>query len=392
MDAMRKLIYLDYAAGTPVDVAVLEAMRPYFTEQFYNPSALYLAAKDVAKDIAAARAAVASLLGARPAEIFFTAGGTEANNLAINGVMQLHRVGPCANIVVSAIEHESVLKPAHQYACKEAPVYADGQVDVDELRNLIDDQTVLVSVMYANNEIGTIQPIRQIAQLLEDIRAERQKAGNELPLYFHTDACQAAAYLDLHVSRLGVDIMTINGGKIYGPKQSGVLYIRAGVQLQPQVLGGGQELGIRSGTENVAGVMGMAKALELVQARRHEEGDRLQNLQRQFMKGLEQAIPGATINGSTKHRLPNNVHVTIPRQDNERLIMALDEAGIQAAAGSACSASSDEPSHVLRAIGLSDAEAQASLRFTMGIGTDEHAIDHTAATLVRILSDLVIQE
>lgn len=380
---MKQQIYLDYAAATPMDQAVLQVMQPYFTEQFYNPSALYLSAKTVAKDIATARADSAGILGARPAEIFFTAGGTEANNLALAGVMSRY---PQANLVVSAIEHESVLKPAHQYACKEAPVGLDGQVDPVTLRSLIDDQTVLVSVMYANNEIGTIQPVRQVSQMIEAVRAERQQAGNDLPLYLHTDACQAANYLDLHVSRLGVDMMTLNGGKMYGPKQSGLLYVRAGVSLSPQVVGGGQERGLRSGTENVAGIMGLAKALELAQARRHDETRRLQGLRLQFMKGIEQTLTEAVINGSKKHRLPNNVHVTIPGQDNERLIMALDEAGIQAAAGSACSASSEEPSHVLRAIGLSEQEAQASLRFTMGASTTSEEID----TAVTALSSLVV--
>jgi len=382
--------YFDYAAATPLDPVVLAAMQPYFTEKFYNPSALYLAAKDVAKDIAAARAAIAGHLGARPAEIIFTAGGTEANNLAIKGIMQnMLEDGPLAgsegNVVVSSVEHESVLKPAHEYDCQEAPVNAKGQVDVAALVQMINDQTVLVSVMYANNEIGTIEPIRDLAGQLEIIRKQRQKAGNKLPLYLHTDACQAAAYLDLHVSRLGVDLLTLNGGKIYGPKQVGALYVRASVELHPQVLGGGQERGMRSGTENVAGIIGLAKALDVVQARRHDETERLQRLQKLFIEQLEAKIPGVVVNGSRKHRLPNNIHVTIPGQDNERLIMALDEAGIQAAAGSACSASNDEPSHVLKAMGCTDAEAQASLRFTMGRTTTTADID----TCVKVLRALL---
>ncbi|HTE22669.1 MAG TPA: cysteine desulfurase family protein [Candidatus Limnocylindria bacterium] len=379
---MKKVIYLDYAAATPLDSEVLAAMGPYFSEQFYNPSALYLGAKDVARDVAKARTRIAGQFGVRPAEVIFTAGGTEANNLAIHGVMQQF---PEANVVVSTIEHESVLKPAHQYACKEAPVTKDGQVDVLQLEKLIDDQTVLVSVMYANNEIGTIQPIRKITTTLEEVRKRRKYSGNDLPLYFHTDACQAAQYLDLHVSRLGVDLMTINGGKMYGPKQSGALFVRAGVKLQPQILGGGQEFGVRSGTENVAGSIGLSVALDLAQARRHEETERLQKLQKVFITELQAAIPVIQINGSLKSRLPNNVHVTIPGTDNERLVMALDEAGIQAAAGSACSASSEEPSHVLRALGMSETDAQASLRFTMGRGTTEQDIHTTVNTLKKIL-------
>lgn len=377
-----KQIYLDYAAATPLDPKVLAVMQPYLTERFYNPSATYLAARAVAQDVADARGQIAHWLGARPSEIVFTAGGTEANNLAINGVMQAF---PKANIAVSAVEHEAVLKPAGQYDCRIAPVQPDGRIDLNKLSSLIDDQTVLVSVMYANNEIGTIQPLRDVAKVIEEKREQRAKSktGN-LPLYFHTDACQAAAYLDLHTARLGVDLMTINAGKIYGPKQSGALYVKTGTQLQPQVLGGGQERGLRSGTENVAGVVGFATALDLVQGRRQAETTRLKVLQQLFFDELADQLPQAFINGSRRHRLPNNVHITVPGQDNERLMMALDEAGIICATGSACSASEEDPSHVLAAIGLSQAEIQASLRLTMGRGTTAADVRRTVATLAAL--------
>jgi len=378
-----KNVYLDYAAATPLDKRVLAAMESYLVEQFYNPSAQYLAAKSVAKDIQAARVKIAGHLGARPVEIVFTAGGTEANNLAIHGVM---RQFPDGNMIVSAIEHEAVLEPAKQYECKIAPVKPDGVIDIDKLTKLIDDKTVLVSIMYANNEIGTIEPIRQVSQKLKSIKDKRRKTGNNRPLYFHTDACQAANYLDLHTARLGVDMMTLNAGKIYGPKQCGALFVSAHTQIKPLVLGGGQERGLRSGTENVAAIIGFAKALDLAQASRHTEAERLQNLQQLFFDLLRQEIPIAIINGSQKHRLPNNIHVTFPGQDNERLMMNLDEHGIQCATGSACSASNEEPSHVLMAIGLSDKEAQASLRFTMGRFTDEDAVRYTVKTLAQISS------
>lgn len=379
---MKQSIYLDHAAATPMDPSVIEAMQSYYTDKFYNPSALYLAAKDVARDLGDARARVAAQLGARPAEIIFTAGGTEANNLAIHGIMQQY---PEANLIVSAIEHESVLEPAHQYAYQEAGVYPDGRIDLDKLRQLIDEKTVLISIMHANNEIGTIQPIRQVSALVQEVRKDRQATGNTLPLLLHTDAAQAANYLDLHVSRLGVDMMTINGGKIYGPKQSGALYVKAGVTLKPQTLGGGQEQGIRSGTENVAGSIGLARALELAGKQRRDESARLAELQKLFFDLLQENIPNVQINGSRNHRLPNNVHITLPGQDNERLIVALDNAGIQAAAGSACSASNEEPSHVLRAIGLTDQEAQASLRFTMGRATHKEAGRQIVKTLAYLL-------
>ncbi len=365
---MGKLIYLDYAAATPMDPSVLQAMQPYFASQFFNPSATYAAAEGVRRDLAAARGRIAHWLGARPSEIVFTAGGTEANNLAIKGVMQAY---PDGNIVVSAIEHESVLRPAHEFDCREAQVSREGIVDVQQLISLIDDKTVLVSVMYANNEVGTIQPIRQIAGELEKVRQARKTAGNSRPLYFHTDAAQAAVYLDLHAARLGVDLVTINAGKIYGPKQVGALFVSSKVQLKAQITGGGQERSLRSGTENVAGAIGLAKALDLVQERRHEEVARLQALQKLFFDLLEEHFSQVVINGSRKNRLPNNVHITFPGQDNERLIFQLDEAGILCAAGSACSASSEEPSHVLKAMHKTDAEAQSSLRFTMGNQTTE---------------------
>lgn len=375
-------IYLDYAAATPLDDRVLAAMRPYFTDQFHNPSAHYQASRDTRESLETGRAKTAHWLGARPSEIIFTAGGTEANNLAIHGIM---RRFPTANVVVSAIEHESVLAPAARYAYREAGVGPDGRIDLAGLERKIDDQTVLVSCMYANNEIGTVQPIREINRLLAAIRAERLKTGNQLPLLLHSDACQAANYLDLHVARLGVDLLTLNGGKIYGPKQSGCLYVKAGVELTPLVDGGGQERGLRSGTENVAAVIGFAEALDIAQAARRDEAMRMQALQKQFIDGIENKLPQAIINGSRKYRLPNNIHVTLAGQDNERLLIELDEMGVMAAAGSACSASSEESSHVLHALGLDDEAARASLRFTLGRGTSEWQIDETLKILKQLI-------
>lgn len=377
---MKDVIYLDYAAATPMDESVFSAMQPYFSEKFYNPSATYLAAQSVKKDLEAARARVAYWFGARPSEVIFTAGSTEANNLVINGVLQQY---PDGNIVVSAIEHESILAPAHQYDCHEALVTPKGIVDLDALTKTIDDQTVLVSIMYANNEVGTVQPLNQIGQHIEEIRKDRRARGVAMPIYLHTDAAQAAAYLDLHAARLRVDFMTLNGGKIYGPKQSGALFVSSKVSLRPQVLGGGQERGLRSGTENVAGSIGLSVALDLVQQRRHEEGKRLQVLQKLFIDLLQKQLPEAVVNGSKDRRLPNNIHITIPGKDNERILMGLDEAGIICAAGSACSASNEEPSHVLRAMGLTDQAAQASLRFTLGHQTTEQMVQQAVTALVK---------
>lgn len=371
---------MDHAAATPMDPRVLQVMQPLFTEEFYNPSATYAPATAVSRQLQAAREGVVSWMGARPSELIFTAGGTEANNLAIHGVMK--RYGDAeSNIVVSAIEHDAVLRPAEQYTCRQAKVDQVGLLDMASLEQAINDNTILVSVMYANNEIGSIQPIREISKLVSTIREQRRLTGNKRPIYLHTDACQAAGYLDLHVARLGVDMMTINGGKLYGPKQSGALYVKAGIELAPLVLGGGQERGLRSGTENVAACVGLAAALELAQQQRHDEVRRLTELQRLFIELATEGVSTAQINGSLKKRLPNNVHLTIPGTDNERLIYQLEAAGILAAAGSACSASNDEPSHVLKAIGLTDEEAQASLRFTMGRQTTEADVRQTIQAL-----------
>lgn len=374
--------YFDYAAATPVSPTVFEEMKPYFTERFHNPSALYMAAQEVKQAVSDARATVAGVLQCKPSEIIFTAGGTESDNLAIHGVM---RQFPDGNCVVSAVEHEAVLVPAGRYAHKVAPVHPDGRIDLTALEEQIDDQTVLVSVMYANNETGTIQPVREVAKLIKEIRWQRAKAGNKRPLYLHTDAAQATNYLPLLVSALGVDLMSLNGGKIYGPKQSGILYVRTGTRLAPQVLGGGQERGIRSGTENVPNIIGFAAALKETDSLRDSEFARLAALTNTFADKLLSARPQIIINGSRKHRLPNNVHLTVPGADNERLLMELDEQGVQVATGSACSASSEDPSHVLKAIGLSDADARSSLRITFGRQTDEAAMEALLSALLSTL-------
>jgi cysteine desulfurase len=378
-----KLIYLDYAAATPVDPKVIAAMEPYYDRLFFNPSANYYPAQQVKADLNSARANVALMLGAKPAEVIFTAGGTEANNLAIYGVMSQF---PAANIIVSSIEHESVLAPAEKYNHKLAPVHQDGLIDIEALAKLIDDQTVMLSIMYANNEIGTIQSLSAISRLITKVRQTRQNKGNKLPLYLHSDACQAGDYLDIHVDRLGLNLMTLNGGKIYGPKQSGVLYVSRRTTILPQILGGGQEMGYRSGTENVAGAIGFSTALKLAQTNCKQNNYKMKNLQNIFIDNIRQLLPNALINGSLSHRLPNNIHLTLPGMDNERILYQLDERGILAASGSACSASSQQPSHVLTALGFNDDYARSSLRFSMGRQTSSSDIVTTVKTLQMIVN------
>lgn len=373
-----KTIYLDYAAATPLDKRVYRAMEPYFTNKFYNPSALYLAARGIKNDLDEARATIANCLGSRPAEVILTSGATEANNLAISGIAKSF---PSGEIIVSAIEHKSVLEPANQFGAKQIPVNKQGLVEIDNLRKLISSKTVLISIGLVNNEIGTLQPIKDISILVEAVNKDRQKSGNEKPLYLHVDAAQAGNCFDLHVSRLGVDLMSLNGGKIYGPKNSGLLYINAGVKLSPMILGGGQEMGMRSGTESLASAVGLAKALQIAQAQKSEQLNHLAELKNLFIEELKNKIPEAEVNSGQKHFSPHIVSVTFPGADNERLMMELDERGAMVATGSACSASSDEPSHVLKAIGLSDRLARATLRFSFGHQTTKKDIQKVVEIL-----------
>lgn len=377
---MKKSIYLDYAAATPMDPKVAAAIKPYLSDYFYNPSATYLAAKKVKKDLENARAKIAANLGAKSSEVIFTAGATEANNLAVTGVMNKFKD---SEVLVSAIEHESVIAPASAFKNHQVRVTSEGVVDLPTLERLISGRTVLVSVMMVNNELGTVQPLREIGLLVKKIRDSRAKTGNSLPIYLHTDAAQAGNFFDLKVSRLGVDLMSINGSKIYGPKQSGALFVKTGTDLAPLIVGGGQEFGLRSGTENVAGAIGLATAFDIVQAQHHQERQRLEKILSIFATRLQKNIPLSVINGSLEYLAPHILNVEFPGYDNERLMMELDEAGVQVATGSACSASSDKPSHVLSAIGLSKKSAQSSLRFSIGRYTGLDDISQTVKLLAR---------
>ena len=381
---MATISYFDYAAATPLDDRVRIAMEPYFSEQFFNPSGISLRSRDVLRTIQQARHDIATTIGATDGEIVFTAGGTEANNLAIHGVMRLY---PHARMVISAVEHDSVALPARHYTHQLLPVNEKGRVLVDQLDTYIDDQTVLLSCIYASNEIGTIQPLRQIMERVAEIRRERVKKNNSLPLLVHIDACQAASHLDMHVSRLGVDLMTVNGGKIYGPKQSGFLYVRSGVRLVPLIEGGGQENGLRSGTQNVAAIVGLATAFTLSRATATGEKDRLSKVRNSFEESLQSAFPEVLIHGDKKHRLPHFSSVAFPGVDNERLLMMLDERNVIAAAGSACHAAKGTPSTVLRAMGVGDDIAASTIRWTFGRGTTADDTDRALAVLKHIMPE-----
>ncbi|MBI3983716.1 cysteine desulfurase [Candidatus Microgenomates bacterium] len=375
-------IYLDYAAATPIDRRVLAVMAPYWDERFYNPAALYQPAREVKRDLERARAKIAKWLGARPSEILFTAGATESINLALRGSIHSGR----DELIVSAIEHEAVLAAAGLKA-KLVRVKNDGQIDMERLRELITDQTKLVSVGYVNGEVGTIQPIIKISRLIQQVRTDRARRGIRQALLFHTDAAQAAGYSSLAVNSLGVDLLTLSGSKIYGPKQAAVLYVRTGVNLLPLVVGGGQERGLRAGTENVAGIIGLAQALEIAQTQRVSETARLQSLRNGLIKQLSKTIKGVSVNGATKQRSPANLNITIAGVSGETLVHYLDQRGVMVSTGAACSANSDKPSHVLLALGLSKEQVNSSLRISLGRPT-------TATELKRFVSLLqaVVQQ
>jgi cysteine desulfurase len=353
-----EIIYLDHAAATPLDERVFLAMQPYFTELFYNPSSPYAPALQVRRDYEAAKGAVARAIGAKPDELVMTAGATESINLAFASVG--------GHVVTANIEHHAVLAAARQYDHTIVASDERGHVATSSIVAAIRPDTRLVSIALANNELGTIQPLRDIASALRKERQQRLAAGNTTPIYLHSDASQGVGQLDVHVARLGVDLLTVNAGKIYGPKQTALLWAASGVLLKPQIVGGGQERGLRSGTENVASVVGFAKAMELAEAHRKYETDRLQKLRDALQTQLTDAFAFAVISGHVKHRLAGHLHISFPGIDAERLVFALEARGVLVATGSACAANKGTRSHVLTAIGLADEVADGSLRLTLG--------------------------
>jgi cysteine desulfurase len=383
-------IYLDHAATTPMLREVVDAMAPFFGPDFANPSSIYGAARRTRQAVEDARAKVAELMAAKPTEIVWTSGATEANNLAIQGVLRAH---PRAHWVTTTIEHDAVLAQVGPmkrggHSASVVPVAPNGIVDPADVMRAVTDKTALVSVMLANNEIGTIQPITELSKRIRDVVRDREQRGVKLPLYLHTDAAQAANYIGLHVGRLGIDLLTLSGSKVYGPKGTGLLYVRTGTTLEPLVYGGGQERGRRSGTENVAGIVGLATALGVVQTDRVEEGRWLAELRDGLAKRLAATIPGLILNGDAVQRLPNNLNFTIPGAEGEGLVLYLDQAGIQASTGSACSSGDLDPSHVLLALGRSHEEASCSLRLTFGRSSTADTVEHVATVLPPIVARL----
>jgi cysteine desulfurase len=380
---MDDFIYLDHAATTPVDPDVLDAMLPYFSERFGNPSSIYQLGQASRAAVDQARISCARVLGCEPGEIVFTSGATESDNLALRGVawgarlaLPMHRGTP--HIVTTAIEHHAVLHTAQSlvrqgFSATYVAPDSQGIVDPESIAEAIRPETCLISVMYANNESGAIQPLQDVAAIARD---------RGVPI--HTDAVQAAGSLPLRVDDLGADLLSLSAHKVYGPKGAGLLYVRRGTTIDFQQQGGSQEQGRRGGTENVPGIVGLGVALERADNWRDAYALHCAGLRDRLLNGLLAAMPDITVNGplESQFRLPNNLNVTIPGVQGETLLLSLDVLGIAASAGSACTTGNTEPSHVLRAMGLSDHACRSALRFTVGRSNTERQIDETVDALV----------
>jgi len=387
----KKRIFLDYASSTPVASEVLRGMAPWQDQNFANPSALYSEALLAKKAVEESRDVIASILHAQPKEIIFTGGGTESNNLSLLGAISFAMKNArdekyVPHVVTTEIEHPAILE-----VCKEIerrggevtyiPVGQDGIVNPRDVVTALGQNTVLVSVMYANNEIGTIQPIAEIAK---GIKSHRERYGTQYP-YLHTDACQAVLYESLHVLKLGVDMMTCDGIKMYGPRGLGILYVKNGVGIEPSVFGGGQEGGLRSGTEHVAGIVGLAKAFEVAEKIKNDEVVRLTKIRDHGIEKILEKFPDARLNGSPESRLPNNINVCFKNLDAEFAVVSLDVVGISASYSSSCrTLKEDSSSYVVEALGRPECR-NSSLRFTLGRETTQGDID----TLVEVLEKIV---
>jgi cysteine desulfurase len=378
------MIYLDHNATTPVASEVLEAMLPYLGPEFGNPSSAHSVGQRAGHAVERARESVAALIGARASEIVFTSGGTEADNCAIFGLVSLKNLSaatrglkesgresgtPLLHVITTAIEHDAVLNAcraleARGVAVTFVPVGSDGVVSPDAIRSAIRPETVLISVMHANNEIGTVQPIDEISRI-----------AAEAHIRFHTDAVQSAGKIPVDVKRLGVDLLSLSAHKFYGPKGAGALFIKKGVELDPLLHGGQNERGRRAGTENVPAIVGFGKACELARQNFADTSSHLSTLRDRLEAGLLARIPGARVNGDPSRRVPNTSSLMLPGADSESLVIALDLAGLACSAGAACSSGAVDPSHVLTAIGLTPAEARSSVRFSLGRATTPEEID-----------------
>ncbi len=379
---MNKPVYMDYAATTFTKPEVVEEMIPYFTEFYGNPSSIYSISRETKRAIDKARMRVAKALNADPQEIYFTGGGSEADNWAIKGIALANK-NKGNHIITSKIEHHAVLHTC-EYLEKNGfevtylDVDAEGFIRLEDLKAAIKPTTVLVTIMTANNEIGTIQPIKEIGEICKENK-----------IFFHTDAVQAIGHIEMDVKDMKIDALSLSGHKIYGPKGVGVLYLRKGIKIHNLVHGGAQERNRRAGTENVAGIVGLGKAIELAMENMTEERARLTYLRNKLIKGLRGAVEYSKLNGpSGDRRLPGNVNISFEFIEGESVLLMLDAKGICASSGSACTSGSLDPSHVLLAIGLPHEVAHGSLRLSMGANTTEEEVDYIIETVPAIVQRL----
>ncbi|MEM3737155.1 MAG: cysteine desulfurase NifS [Candidatus Bathyarchaeia archaeon] len=378
---------MDHASTTPVDPEVIEAMLPYFASRFGNASSLHSFGREAHQALEDARRRVADLIGAKTEEIIFTSGGTEANNLAIKGIAykncnKVVRYPNGPHIITSQIEHPSVLETCRYlegcgFKVRYLPVDREGVVDLQALEDSVGEGTILITIMHANNEIGTIQPIEEIG-----------KIAKEKGVAFHTDATQSCGKVPIDVEGMQIDLLSISAHKMYGPKGVGALYARRGVALDPLIHGGGHERGMRSGTENIAGIVGMGKAAELAKDRFNSDVYRLAILRDRLINGILNNVEESYLNGHLTMRLPNNAHFRFTGIEGESLVLMLDVEGIAASTGSACSSKKLEPSHVLMAIGLNEVEAHGSLRLTLGRGNTQEDVEYVLERLPRVVARL----
>ncbi len=386
-----KNIYLDYAATSPVKKEVLKAMMPYFSQEFGNASSIHKFGRDAKKAIEESRRSIAKFLNCKPEEIIFTSGGTESDNLAIRGLIEeiyytYKNFKP--HIITSAFEHHAVIDVCRDLEKKGLVEVTylkpsiKGVINVKSVSDAIRKNTVLISMMYVNNEIGTVQPIKEIGKLVQKLKAKGKK------LYFHTDAVQAIEYFDGDVKKLGVDMMSLSAHKFGGPKGIGALFVKKGVKLHHQNIGGAQEHNLRGGTYNTSGIVGMAKAIELLSYQPSAISHQLAKLRDYFIDRILKEIPDTRLNGDAKLRSPNNINISFKYIEGEAILLHLDMAGIAASSGSACTSGSLEPSHVLLSLGLKHEDAHGSIRFTIGEVTTKKDIDYTIKTLKKIVKRL----
>ena len=380
------MIYLDNAASTSIHQDVLAAMLPYLKEEYGNPSSLHRYGRLARKAIEKAKKQIALLINADPSEILITSGGTESNNTALMGVTAMaskaSKHDSCHDIITSQIEHDAILEPCKKltqdgFNVMYLPVDSFGTVDLSEFKSKISDNTCLVSIMFGNNEVGTIQPISEISAIC-----------NKHKIFFHTDAIQAVGKVPIDVKELGIDLLSISSHKLYGPKGVGALYIKNGIDIDPIILGGGQEHGLRSGTENVASIVGFGKACEMARNNLSLNNALMTELRDTLIDKVLRTIPQTTLNGDPKHRLPHNAHFTFLGVNGEDLILKLDEHGIAASTGSACSVNTQKASHVLQAMGFSHEQITGSLRLTVGIFNNEKEMAQAVSFLEEIVKEL----